>query len=609
MPQSSADQLQSVPMSASLGQCLGKAKDFAREQSHRAVTLEHLLLALTEDADAAGVLRACSVDIDRLGTDVSGYLGRLLEDMRAPPGTEPGLDPDLLRVVEAALQAAAQSRRRTIDGAIVLAAIVGDAKSPAAGLLKAHGMTFEEAIKTLQKASAQARTRQFSPSASAARTPAERPAAEPEEQPAPPPPPAPAPAKAPAPSTAVDAALTGQTADDFLAAARARIQQRNISTTPAKPEPAAKSPGQSPGQFPAKPSQAEPEELPLMSLSAFTANRAATSADAPPPLTGPAGPAIPPAASPPPGAPPGPPPPGAPPSPPKLGVPLGPPDARPPPPPGPPGAFSPASERLPPAPPGGSGAPPLPRLADRMVRPERPDGPAPPLRRPPGPNGALPGQRRSEAAPRPPTRPSAAPARSGQRAAAGPLMEAIPRKMRVGSAAPAQVRIGRDKIDNLMYLLMGSRAQHHPEAVVARLLSVRLRAPDGAFAIEPGTPESQWIEATPSQPQDDHVAWSWTVTPLRRGRRRLQLLVSARTVGRDGLASEQSPPDRIIEVMVRPSLVRRLVRWVVVVVLFGVGAALGRLSEDKLAQDLLDVGTLIVKNVLGLLRTSGFLAG
>jgi ATP-dependent Clp protease ATP-binding subunit ClpA len=122
-------------MSVSLGQCLGKAKDFAREQSHRAVTLEHLLLALTEDADAAGVLRACSVDIDRLGTDVSGYLGRLLEDMRAPPGTEPGLDPDLLRVVEAALQAAAQSRRRTIDGAIVLAAIVGDAKSPAAGLL------------------------------------------------------------------------------------------------------------------------------------------------------------------------------------------------------------------------------------------------------------------------------------------------------------------------------------------------------------------------------------------------------------------------------------------------------------------------------------------
>jgi hypothetical protein len=188
-------------------------------------------------------------------------------------------------------------------------------------------------------------------------------------------------------------------------------------------------------------------------------------------------------------------------------------------------------------------------------------------------------------------------------------MEAIPRKMRVGTAASAQVRIGRDKIDNLMQLLMGGRAQHHPEAILARVLSVRLRAPDGGFSIEPGTPETQWINATPGQAQDDHVAWSWAVTPLRRGRRRLQLLVSARTIGRDGIAAETTPPDRFIEVAVRPNLVRRLARWVVVVALFGVGAALGRLSHDKLAQDLLDVGTLIVKNVLGLLRTSGFLAG
>jgi len=55
--------------------------------------------------------------------------------------------------------------------------------------------------------------------------------------------------------------------------------------------------------------------------------------------------------------------------------------------------------------------------------------------------------------------------------------------------------------------------------------------------------------------------------------------------------------------------VRRLARWAVVVVLLGMGAGLGWLSQDKLAQDVLDVGILIVKNILGLLRTSGFLAG
>jgi hypothetical protein len=191
-------------------------------------------------------------------------------------------------------------------------------------------------------------------------------------------------------------------------------------------------------------------------------------------------------------------------------------------------------------------------------------------------------------------------------------MEAIPRRMRVGTAAPAQVRIGRDKIDNLIQLLMGGRPQHHPEAVVARVLTVRLRAPDGGFAIEPGTPETQWVEAAAQSsgpPHEDHVAWSWTVTPLWRGRQRLLLAVSARTIGRDGIAAEQAPPERAIEVAVRPNLVRRLARWVAVVVLLGMGAGLGWLSQDKLAQDLIDVAALIVKNVLGLLRTSGFLAG
>ena len=120
-------------MSSNLGESLERAHGFAREQGHRAVTLEHLLLAFTEDTDASAVLQASSVDLVRLGTDVSGYLGRLLEDMRAENGAEPATDPELLRVLHAAVQAAQQSRRRQIDGAIVLAAVVGDGKSPAAG--------------------------------------------------------------------------------------------------------------------------------------------------------------------------------------------------------------------------------------------------------------------------------------------------------------------------------------------------------------------------------------------------------------------------------------------------------------------------------------------
>ena len=59
---------------------------------------------------------------------------------------------DLKRVLEAAAAAAQQGRRREINGAIVLAAIVGDGKSTAAHLLRNQGLTFEEAIRALQRA-------------------------------------------------------------------------------------------------------------------------------------------------------------------------------------------------------------------------------------------------------------------------------------------------------------------------------------------------------------------------------------------------------------------------------------------------------------------------
>src|SRR2546423_1012534 len=241
MPQSFADQLRSIPMSPNLGQSLERAHRCARDQSHRLVTLEHPLLAVTGDAEAALILRPANVALARLGTDVSGYLGRLLEDMRAEPGAEPRPDPELLRVLQAAASAAQQSRRKQIDGAIVLAAIVGDGKSPAAGLLKALGMTFEEAIRALQRANTKARLKPLAKAADAD-------ALEPSEAPT-----MPAPADAgpqpgaPEAAAGVDFPITEpgapipepmatQSADEILAAARARIQKRASAT--AKTDPA-----------------------------------------------------------------------------------------------------------------------------------------------------------------------------------------------------------------------------------------------------------------------------------------------------------------------------------------------------------------------------------
>ena len=206
-----ADDLKRIAMSAELAQTLSRAADYAHAQSHDQIQLEHLLLALTEDPDAAVVLTASHVEAQLLKADVSHYLGGLTERI-SPSGAPLAIAPDLRRILEAAAAAASQGRRRDINGAIVLAAIVGDGKSPSAHMLRAQGLTFEEAIRALQQSIA---------------------------APAAPPQPAHAPASEARP-------LPGPAAtEDLLAAARARIHQSRGAL--ATPPQAAHAPYATPG--------------------------------------------------------------------------------------------------------------------------------------------------------------------------------------------------------------------------------------------------------------------------------------------------------------------------------------------------------------------------
>ena len=58
-------------LSRNLEQTLHRALSLASERRHEYATLEHLLLGLADDTDAATVLRACGVDLDKLRTDLS----------------------------------------------------------------------------------------------------------------------------------------------------------------------------------------------------------------------------------------------------------------------------------------------------------------------------------------------------------------------------------------------------------------------------------------------------------------------------------------------------------------------------------------------------------
>ncbi len=624
MPQSIAEAFSSIPMSSNLGDSLERGHRFAREQSHRLVTLEHLLLALSEDPEASLILEAANVDLGRLRGDVSGYLGRLMEDMRAEPGQEPRPDPELLRVLQAAASAAQQSKRRQIDGAIVLAAIVGDGKSPAAGLLKSHGMTFEEAIRALQRANTQARLKTPTKTAAPAQASAGPAAASTDQGAAQSettaPPHAAQPAALPPEEPAASAPPHSSSADEFLAAARARIQQR-AATAAARAEshddsidpgarPAAASapahaaqksallrdrmaevagemngllaeeapaPGEPSAEAPLQPAQAAPPEPPQTAPEGQIAPPAPEvqhiqapprQSWTPPPQTRPQANARLPQ--------------------PPQGRAMPPFQARPLKP-----GEGPPRPPLPPQRAGRPGQPP-PGYPDRSAKaapakaPSKAPWPEPGERarapRGPAANGSLPGGQFPALEP---TGPMAAPqpgraptTRAGGQADRGPLVESVPRRMRAGKPSSAEVRIARDKIDGLIQALNSRGGPHRPDAVVTRALTVRLKAPNGGFWIDAASPETQWVDSSPALIHDEYVTWRWAVTPRRSGRGRLQLVVSARTVGQDGIAAETAPPDRVIDVRVRGNYLRQTARWTFWIAALLIAAALGRFGEE-----------------------------
>lgn len=171
------------------------------------------------------------------------------------------------------------------------------------------------------------------------------------------------------------------------------------------------------------------------------------------------------------------------------------------------------------------------------------------------------------------------------RAEIGQLVENIPRTMRVAVPVLVEVRIARADVKALAEGLQGGGAAYRHEVTVTKAMSVRLRAPDGGFFIETASPETQWIEKTLLLSTDDFASWRWNVTPRDRGRKRLQLVISARTVSADGLAAETALPDQVITVRVRTNYARTMSRWIG----WGAAAVIGGLLA-KFGEGAFDAG-------------------
>src|SRR6185503_13429072 len=133
-------------LSPNLEKSLQRALGYANERRHEYATLEHLLLALTEDQDAAAVLRACNVDLQKLRSDLINYVDTELQSLSNQRVEKPEPTAGFKRVIQRAAIHVQSSGREQVTGANVLVAMFAERESPAVYFLQEQDMTRFDAV-------------------------------------------------------------------------------------------------------------------------------------------------------------------------------------------------------------------------------------------------------------------------------------------------------------------------------------------------------------------------------------------------------------------------------------------------------------------------------
>ncbi|MBB4301523.1 ATP-dependent Clp protease ATP-binding subunit ClpA [Rhodobium orientis] len=132
--------------SRSLEKALHQALAYANERHQEYATLEHLLLSLIDDQDAAAVMRACNVDLELLRRNLVEYIDTELDNLITDTGDESKPTAGFQRVIQRAVIHVQSSGREEVTGANVLVAIFAERESHAAFFLQEQDMTRYDAV-------------------------------------------------------------------------------------------------------------------------------------------------------------------------------------------------------------------------------------------------------------------------------------------------------------------------------------------------------------------------------------------------------------------------------------------------------------------------------
>ena len=132
--------------SRQLEESLHRAVAYANQRKHEYATLEHLLLSLIDDEEAAGVMRACDVELAALRTTLTNYVDNELRSLVVDDGEDAKPTAGFQRVIQRAVIHVQSSGREEVTGANVLVAIFSERESHAAYFLQEQDMTRYDAV-------------------------------------------------------------------------------------------------------------------------------------------------------------------------------------------------------------------------------------------------------------------------------------------------------------------------------------------------------------------------------------------------------------------------------------------------------------------------------
>jgi ATP-dependent Clp protease ATP-binding subunit ClpA len=133
-------------LSSNLEQTLHRALAYANDRRHEYATLEHLLLALTEDPDAVAVLRACGVNMERLREEIHDYIDNELASLISVQLGDAKPTAGFQRVLQRAAIHVQSSGREEVTGANVLVAMFSERESHAVYFLQEQEMSRLDAL-------------------------------------------------------------------------------------------------------------------------------------------------------------------------------------------------------------------------------------------------------------------------------------------------------------------------------------------------------------------------------------------------------------------------------------------------------------------------------